>query len=223
MLDRPSLLIAFLLSVSGSAAWSAGGHHAVDDAGLLDPGGCKLESWFERSGAPGRLLHLGAGCRLGPVEVSAATEPQRQAGPSLADHGLQLKWAMQAAANWRAGVSLATGWQSHARPRYQGSTLTGLLSWSPHEEVGLHANLGRDFVHGGADATRGGVSIDWAPSGGPWSLMAERYRQEGGQFVRAGVRWTPASRWSLDLSRAVRLRGIGESSWTLGLTREFER
>jgi hypothetical protein len=36
------------------------------------------------------------------------------------------------------------------RPRYQGGALSGLLSWT-QDDLALHLNLGRDFVHGGAD------------------------------------------------------------------------
>jgi hypothetical protein len=53
--------------------------------------------------------------------------------------------------------------------------------------------------------------------------MAERYRQQGANFVRAGLRWEPAADWMVDLSRSHVLRGAGESSWTLGLTRAFGR
>jgi len=212
-----------LLLAASATAWAAGGHHAIDDADILEPGGCKVESWYERNSAPGRLLHLGFGCRVGPVELTASTEPQRQAGTSLADHELQVKWATQVATGLKAGVSLAPTWQSHARPRYQGTALVGLLTWEPFESVGVHANVGRDFVHRGRDQGRGGVSADWSPGGGPWKLVAERYREQGSHFARAGVRWTVAEGWLLDLSRAVRLRGPGDHSWTLGLTREFQR
>jgi len=27
-------------------AWAAGGHHAVDDATILDPGACEFETWM---------------------------------------------------------------------------------------------------------------------------------------------------------------------------------
>lgn len=182
-----------------------------------------MESWYERSSAPGRLLHLGAGCRVGPVELGAATEPQRQSGAHAADHGVQVKWASELAPGFSAGVVAGASWQAHARPRSQGSSASALASWSPVAHVGLHANLGRDFVHRGADQPRGGIAIDWTPGGGAWQLAAERFRQEGGHFARVGVRWTPAPDWVLDVSRAVRRRGAGDSSWTVGLTREFAR
>jgi hypothetical protein len=203
---------------------AAGGHFAVDDAGILDQGACKVEGRFEHSGAPARLVHGSAGCRVGPVELVAASEYQRQGGGagSQTDHALQVKWAREFGAGLSAGLSLEPQWQARAQPRYQGITGRMLLSWQPRETVSLHANLGRDFVRSGPDEARHGVNVNWALHD-KWKLIAERYRQEGGQFARAGVRWEPADGWSVDFSRAVRLRGAGDSSWTIGLTREFDR
>jgi hypothetical protein len=39
----------------------------------------------------------------------------------------------------------------------------------------------------------------------------------------AGVRWAVSEAWSVDLSRAHRLRGPGESNWTVGATWQFTR
>lgn len=220
---RPHAAIAASLLLASGLAQAAGGHHAVDDAELLDEGRCKLESWYERSSSSGRLLHLGAGCRVGALELGAATEPQRQDGSSTSDHSLAIKWATEVAPGLSAGLSASPSWQAHARPRFQGTTAAALLTWEAVENVRLHGNLGRDFVHRGGDESRGGVAIDWTPGGGAWQLAAERYRQEGGHFARAGLRWAPSKDWIVDLSRAVRIRGAGESSWTIGLTREFDR
>ncbi len=219
----PLRALAAACALSSCAAFAAGGHFAVDDADILEPGGCKAETWYERSSQPGRALHLGAGCRVGPVELVLATEPQRQAGTSFADHSVQVKWGTEIAPGWNAGLLLQPGWQSHARPRYQGTAAIGLLSWSVLENVRLHANLGRDFVHRGSDQGRGGVNVEWAPRGGAWKVIGERYREEGGHFARAGLRWSPGQDWKVDLSRAVVVRGPGDRSWTLGLTREFDR
>lgn len=203
-------------------AHAAGGHHAIDDAELLAPGQCQAESWYERS-TSGRLLHLSAGCRVGPVELEVASEPQRQDGTSFAEHGLQVKWATELGAGWSAGLSIGPAWQSHARPRYQGATLNALLSRALSERGALHLNLGRDLLHGAADRGRGGVGADWAPTGGAWRLVAEAYRESGGRFVRAGMRWSPTEDWTVDLSRALHRGGNGESSWTLGVARQFDR
>jgi hypothetical protein len=209
------------LAMSG-AALAAGGHHAVDDAAILDPGACKVESWLERGLDGTRLLHAATGCRVGPVELVGGADYARQSGASQTNFGLAAKWATEIGNGLSVGASLGGDWQARARPRYQGSTVLGLLTWEATDGINLHANVGRDLVHQGDDESRGGLSIDWTVREG-WLVMAERYRQEGGHFARVGLRWTPSKDWTVDLSRAHRLRGVGESSWTLGLTREFDR
>lgn len=216
-------MAAAVLACSCGLAAGAGGHHAVDEAEIAEPGQCGLESWAERSSGSGRLLHLGLECRVGPVELAAATEPQRQDGASTSEHALQVKWAREFAPGLRAGVSAGPKWQAHARPRFQGTQAAALLTWSAREDLRLHANLGRDFVHRGGDEPRHGVAVDWTPGGGAWQLAAERYREEGGHFARVGLRWTAAPHWTVDVSRAQHLRGAGASSWTLGLQRAFDR
>ena len=213
------LLAAALLT---GTAWAAGGHHAVDDAAILDEGQCELEGWWTRTRGGERLLHAGAGCRVGPVELGAAAEHARQQGVSATGWGLQAKWATEVASGLSLGVSVSPAWQAHVRPRHQGTTAAALLTWLPSESLAIHANLGRDFVHRGGDANRSGAAIEWTPRTG-WTLMAERYVEEHAHFLRAGVRWAFAEGWSADASRAQRLRGTGESSWTIGVTRQFGR
>jgi hypothetical protein len=203
-------------------ALAAGGHHALDDAVILEPGDCNVESWWSRSSDRQRLLHAGSACRVGPLELGVAADHSRQAGASETGYTLQAKWAIELRPGLNAGLSLTPGWQAHTRPRYQATTLAGLLSWFPTDTLALHLNLGRDFVHRDADQDRSGVSAEWTVQPG-WSLTAERYLETQTHFVRAGLRWAVNEAWSVDLSRAHRLRGPGESNWTLGATWQFAR
>ncbi|HSH90538.1 MAG TPA: hypothetical protein VK996_11185 [Ramlibacter sp.] len=207
----------FLMAASCGGAIAAGGHHAVDDASILEPGVCELESWFTRSHGGERLLHAGAGCRVGPVELGVAGEYARQGGASQAGYALQAKWAAGIAEGLSVGASLTPATQAHVRPRYQGTTVSALVTWAAQERVALHANIGRDFVHRGADQNRSGVSAEWTIREG-WSLVGERYYENRTHYARAGARWAISEKWSADLSRAQRLRGPGESSWTLGMS-----
>jgi hypothetical protein len=213
---------SLLAGLACTSAWSAGGHHAVDDASILEPGQCELEGWFERVSGSSRLLHAGANCRVGPAELGAASEVERQGGSSQTQWHLQAKWAHEVASGFSVGLSATPFWQARAQPRYQGTLVAALATWGVTDKVNLHANLGRDVLHGADDESRGGISIDWSFREG-WQAIAERYRQEGGHFVRAGLRWEPARDWKVDFSRAHHLRGNGQSSWTLGLVREFGR
>jgi hypothetical protein len=204
------------------AAWGAGGHHSLDDAAILEPDTCEAEGWLTRSRGGERLLHAGGACRVGPVELGAWSEYARDAGASETGYGLQVKWATELAPGLSAGLSLSPTWQARARPRLQATTLVALATWAPLEDVALHLNLGRDFVHEGRDEKRAGVSVEWMPREG-WSLTAERYAEQMAHFVRAGVRWAATEDWTFDATRSHRLHGPGTSAWTVGVTRRIGR
>lgn len=214
--------LALTLLFALPAAHSAGGHHGVDDATILAPGSCELESWLTRPRSGDGLLHAGAGCRVGPVELGLAGEYTRPDGSSQASYGLQAKWAREWLPGLSVGWSLSSGWQAHVRPRYQGINAAALVTWAVRDDLAVHLNIGRDFVHRAADQNRSGISAEWTPRPG-WSLVGERYDEQGTHFVRGGLRWAATDAWSVDLSRAHRLRGPGESSWTLGTTWQFGR
>lgn len=218
---RHAALFTLLVSAAG-LAWSAGGHHAVDDAAILEPGQCEIEGWFSRAHGGERLLHAGAGCRVGPVELGAAGEYARADGSSQTGWGLEAKWATEVTEGFSLGVKAGPGWAAHVRPRYQGVSVSGLATWEARENLALHFNLGRDFVHQGDDQSRYGAAVEWSPVKN-WSLVGERYKEEGTHFARAGVRWLGGEDWSVDLSRAQRLSGPGASAWTLGATFVLDR
>lgn len=213
---------ALALLLAASAAHSAGGHHAVDDATLLEPGQCKLEGWFAHPRGGQRRLHAGAGCRVGPLELGLSGEHARADGSRQSDYGLHAKWARGWLPGFSVGGSLSSTWQSQARPRYQGMTAAALLTWAMRDDLAVHLNVGRDFAYRAPDQGRSGIAAEWIPKAG-WSLVGERYQEEGSHFVRAGLRWAASDTWSVDLSRAHRLRGPGESSWTLGTSWQFGR
>lgn len=212
--------IALSLALLSGAAWSAGGHHALDDAAILEPDTCEAEGWLTRANAGPRLLHAGGACRVGPVELGAAAEYARESGASETGWALQAKWATELAPGFSAGFSLTPLWQARAQPRYQATSLVALATWAPREDLAFHLNLGRDFVHAAGDEKRGGVSVEWTPRE-QWSLTAERYVEQQAHFVRAGLRWAASEDWTFDISRAHLLHGPGASNWTVGLRRQI--
>lgn len=209
---------AFVLA---GTAHAAGGHHAVDDAALLATGQCEAEAWFSHARGAGHLLHAGGSCRVGPVQLGGASEHVRSSGfPSETAWGLEAKWAQALGERFAVGALLQPAWQAHVRPRYQGVALIGLATWTPREDLAVHLNLGRDFVHGDRDRNRGGIALEWSPVA-RWTLLAERYLEQDTHLARAGVRWQAGESWSVDFSRAQRISGPGPSTWTLGFTRVF--
>lgn len=213
--------ISFFLLALPLGVMAAGGHHAVDDAAMLDAGSCKAEGWWAAGASAARTLHAGAGCRVGAVELSLGTERLRNDRATAHAWGVQVKWAHELPSGAAVGFSLAPIWQGRSAQDYQGSVAMGLLSWEAAPDLRLHLNLGRQVRHRGQDASAGGLSLDWRILA-DLQAMVERYRVDNSHAARAGLRWTPAKGWALDASRAQPTSGRREPTWTLAVTREFD-
>ncbi|RYF41364.1 MAG: hypothetical protein EOO25_10110 [Comamonadaceae bacterium] len=207
----------------GLQAHAAGGHHFVDDAALLEPGQCAVESWFEREKGGRRLLHAGPACRVGPVELGLSVEHDRTpgAGGSRKSAGAELKWVYPLGETLATGVVVSTGWQNTA-PRFAGSSVLIPLTWQAGSTLLVHLNLGRDFPRQGPDSFRGGVALEWSPVAS-WSLVAERFREGDAGAWRAGARYTLDSGLSIDVSRARGVSGGAPGWWTVGVAWVFDR
>ncbi len=209
--------------LAGLPALAAGGHHAVDDAAIAEPGTCKVESWLSSEDKGEKLTHAGAGCRLGPIEATvSATYARLHEGGSATGYGLQGKWAVPIADGISAGLLVASAWQAHEHPAWTGGTVAGLLTWAPRDDLALHLNVGRDYVHRVENTDHSGVALEWSATP-QCSFVAERFAQSQTRYLRAGARWAVTKSWSLDFSRAHRLSGRLDSIWTVGATWQFER
>ncbi len=218
----PSGLALSLLSLA-MQAHAAGGHHAVDDAALLDVGKCKVEGWVEReTGGTRSLQHAGAGCRVGPVELGLNLDKEKQATSDAATTiGPQTKWAYPLNDVLSMGVVASAKFNSQS-PRYASSTLVLPLTWRVTDTLSAHANWGRNFLRGGVGQPRGGVSLEWAPIS-DLSLVAERFREAANNSTRLGARYALTPDVKLDISRARSLNAGGVSWWTAGVIWEFDR
>ena len=215
-------LLAVICMVSLSAR-AAGGHHAVDDAAMLDVGKCKLEGWAERETGGARTLHhLGTGCRVGPVELGLNFDKEKQTPLDAAtSFGPQIKWAFPLNDVLSVGVVASAKFNSQS-PRYASSTVVLPLSWRATDTLSAHANWGRNFLRGGLGQPRGGVSLEWAPTSDV-SLVAERFREGANNSTRLGARYALTPDFKLDISRARSLHAGGVSWWTAGVIWEFDR
>ena len=215
-----ALVLAFALAQSPVHA--VGGHHTVDDAAMIEPGVCEFEAWGERErGAARTLAHSGLGCRAGPVELAIGADRTRVAGgPATTSLIPQLKWATAFAPRWSAGVIVWGTWQTGGDGGYRGSTLMLPVTWQAVDSVAVHLNAGRDFRRGEPHSSRSGVAVEWMPAAA-WSAVAERYRESGANFWRAGGRWSPTPELSVDISRAAGMSGGPAPWWTLGMKLAF--
>lgn len=216
---RPAARLATIAWIAGLAlplpALAAGGHHAVDDASIADPGQCALEAWGEHS-RDHRLQHAGGACRAGALELGLnldrSTSPGEAAVRSL---GLQLKTAGDLQPGLSVGATWTTTWQS-GTPRLAGHTALLLLTWQPRDDLALHLNLGREFPTQDPALTRHGLALEWQLTP-RWQALAERWQDALGPQQRLGLRYTLSERLTLDLSRARGDHGRHPVWWTLGL------
>jgi len=216
--------MALLLGVAAaSASHAAGGHHAVDDAALLEPGRCQIETWHDHGLGTGRsLLHLGPACRVGAVELGVDVNRVRAAGSGTTTvTGAQVKWARAINADWSAGVVFGVAGHDGA-PQFLGSALVVPVTWKASETLLAHANIGRDFRHGQSDSRRTGIALEWTALATA-SFVAERFDEGGASFWRAGARWAITPALDFDISRASGLGHAGSAWWTVGLTWVFSR
>jgi hypothetical protein len=208
-------------------AHAAGGHHAIDDAALVDPGQCQVETWLDRERGGGRtLLHGGPACRVGDFELGANFDRVRwHAGPQGSETavvvGPQLKWATPLSDSVSVGVALSANWRD-VRPRWAGATVVVPLTWQASPSLAMHVNLGRDFRPHEPSLARGGAALEWAATP-QWSFVAERFRESEAHFWRLGARYAVNDKVSVDLSQA---RGLGNGApawWSLGLNWAFNQ
>lgn len=219
------VLIAWLATVAG-VCWpvssrAAGGHHAVDDASILDAGQCQVEVWAEQASRHA-LQHVGPACGLAGVELGLNLERSAVGtGSAAGSAGAQVKWAADVQPGLAVGVVWAAGWQG-ANARFTGQTLLLPVSWSPREDLDLHVNVGRDLRPHAADVECLGVALEWKPTANGQALV-EWWRDSSGSQARLGWRYVIRDGLSVDLSRAESLRHSGAGWWTAGLNRVFGR
>ena len=215
--------LAFSIAcLAGSWAHAAGGHHSVDDAAILDPGQCQVETWFDHAeSGSAHLWHVGPACRVGPVELGLNFDAIRtDSGERTSVGGVQVKWARPLTEKISIGAVVAAAWQDRS-PHFVGTSVVIPLTWQATETLQLHVNAGRDFLADAPDADHAGVAAEWSASQ-QWSFVAERFRELHADRWRLGARRNLNEKISVDLSRAQGL-GHAPTSWTVGLNWVFDR
>ena len=214
----PVLAAGLLCPVHGQAA---GGHHAVDDASILDPGQCQVEAWLEQ-GRQRELQHVGPACHLLGLEFGLNVDRYTTKGePVSRSGGPQIKWAQELQTGLSWGFVWSATWQSTS-PGFAGQALVLPLSWSPREGLTMHVNVGRDFHRQTADQGRYGIALEWQPTS-KWQGLIEHWDDGVRAQHRFGVRHLLNESLSVDISRAQPRGAPREAWWSLGLNWAFSR
>ena len=215
-------LAAASLTAFAAHSWAAGGHFDVDDATVLDPGRCQVETWVVRAPAlPATVMHLGPGCRAGPVEIGLNIERVAVPGDGRSLLGPQLKWVVDPLVDkLSAGIVWSASYDLSQRGRPV-QTLYLPFTWWAAEKLWVHANLGQDRATDGVRWRRQGLSGEWAASD-RFTVIAERAKIVGDWSSRLGGRMNVSATLSVDLSAAW-VGPRAERIYVIGLNQEFAR
>ena len=211
-------VVALTLALSGSAASAMGGLFDVDDASVLAPERCQVETWAMRSESV-HLAHVGPGCRVGPLEISLTFERLSRGERADRIAGAALK----AVTGWLPQVDVGLVGSASRDTTSGVNLLTAYvpLTWSVSSAVQLHANLGADRLGEHGTTKRLGIAGEWALDE-RFTLLAERLDALDLIVTRIGLRMALGEQASIDVAGA-RISGSGSRLWGLGLTFEFGR
>jgi hypothetical protein len=216
------IAIAAGATLSPSPVMAAGGHYAVDDAGLVDPGRCMLEAWHARADRdntdytvmpacnPGGTLELGIG--VSRVNRSADYETQVEFAAKTILREVQL-----GSFGW--GVAISSTWGG-ALQRSESAAAYVPLSLHLVEPLLLHFNAGWADERGADHAAIWGSGADFTLASRV-NLIAEIYgTHRGGTELQTGLRYSSGA-GVIDLSYG-RARATGRDDWvTAGFAWNF--
>lgn len=134
---------------------AAGGHHAVDDASILDPGRCHVETWIEYNRSDrGRAAIVGPACHGFGLEWTLGLSHARLDGEGDNRVAPQVKWAMETAVpGLSIGVLAGTELRArHLRRNAHFLVLPATLAFDDGDLL-LHANIGRAWFAGEASSS----------------------------------------------------------------------
>jgi hypothetical protein len=210
----------FALFLCAPRAFAAGGHHAVDDATIVDPHQCQLETWADAYRGGRASWHLGPACRVGDWELGINADrfgvPGEAQSHTISPQG---KWVMPLATNLSTGISLTPIW---TEGRFSSFQPLVPVTWQPDSQLLVHLNAGRDIPRHGRGRNLAGAAMEWTPRG-PWSFVAERFNDVVGRAARIGTRWQPNPFFNIDVSRAHALGDARGGWWTIGVTYVMDR
>jgi hypothetical protein len=212
--------------LAGSMGWAsaqaAGGHHAVEDAAILDPGRCHAESWTELRRGSDYFVNVAPACRLGGLEWTLGLERERAGSDGAWGLAPQVKaaWPLGESA-WAAGAVLAAGWRHEDRHWESRSLLVPLsLSAGAFE---LHLNVGYDWQRDEPDDWRYGAAM-YRHLAGAVDGVLEVFNEADTWYGQLGLRWHPGHEGaSVDLGYARSESSARERWVTIGLSYEFSR
>ncbi|MGH8083253.1 MAG: hypothetical protein ACREP7_21935 [Lysobacter sp.] len=210
------ILIAACSLVPVRAA-RAGASLYVDDAGIVAPGHCQLESWL-RASAPGREFSAVPACHVAGTELGLGLSDYAEpAQARVAAFGAKRVLHEASSQRWALAASLGANWNA-SRGAFDGWNFNLPLSFAADaaQRRRWHFNLGWSAPRHGRDALTAGIGLEQALDS-RWSALAEVFADHrGDRIAQLGLRCEIDAARSLDVLIGQR-DGDARSPWlTLG-------
>lgn len=224
---RNGVAMGMALLLHGLAERAAAQQFVVDDANIVDAGGCQVEAWYGQSSQ-----WLLPACRLLPwTEVTTGIGLAPEGDGRLVKYAVQAKVLLVEARRGTPGLGFVAGVGMDRLGQVLGSRVSGVYAHVPvtvllgaeraaaHANIGWHNERNHDGTHGTHHALTWGLRADVlvAPR---LTLIGELFGedQERPEY-QAGLRSTLLTdRLQLDVSWGGHTeRGAGGAGWTVGL------
>jgi hypothetical protein len=210
---------ATLLCCYSLLAWSAGGHFAVDDATLADPGRCQIEAWYTRHDRGSREYTLVPACNptgnlelgLGVTRLSPKSDLQLELSAKTLVRELTLDtigWGIAVVSQHNDDLSRLEAIQAYVPVSIP--LVPGVL---------VHANLGWDYQRHDADSMTWGLGTDIGLTDNMHLIGEVWGHHRGGSAAQIGLRFV-VKEANIDVSYG-RNRGGDEDWFTVGTAWTF--
>lgn len=218
-----ALCLAGLLSLGSRPVVAMGGHYAVDDAAMADPGRCEVYAWYSRGGSDDQAVEGELACNpLGNLELALGLGRFREGNDWDTGVAVEAKSVIRNAAvgGWGWGVVGRSEWRDTLSD-HSNVQLYIPVTVIVNDRVALHVNGGGVWEREDRNAAIWGAAFDVNLTPG-LNLIGESYgTHRGGTEFQVGLRSGFGGGGQVDLSYGW-TRSSSSDNWvTLGLAWMF--
>jgi len=161
--------VALVVCAAAAPALRAGQPLVTDDADVVAPRACQLETWVHRT-PDGHEYWAQPACNFtGNLELAiggARTYPSDDPVSNIIHLEAKSVFFPRGEGQWSVGAVAAaerdTG-AAHGRTAFQSFNVTGLASWYPRDELEIDLNLGVSYQHGRGSFAVAGAAVQYSP------------------------------------------------------------
>ena len=214
--------LAGLGALVPTLAQGAGGHYEVEDAELVDPSACELETWHSRVDADNHESNAILTCNpAGGFEIGAGAERLLEDGSgydTIAEFNAKALLAQDE--SWAVGIH-AADFRSHNAGQIPEWEVRLPVTLEPLQGLAVHLNAGWSWQRGQDNKNLWGLGAEQALVKGV-NLIAETFGSDrgGSTFAQAGLRFELGST-ELDLGYGRPRDNGDDSELTLGLIQQL--